>query len=301
MIAAPIFVVGHPRSGTTMLATTISKHSGVSIPPETQFLIQYGTEGEIFSDAEFADMLRTGRLADLELDVGVATARFAKSEKTRRAAFECILMAYQLKSGCQRVGEKSPLHLWHSSALLDWFPDAKLVCIERNGIAVIASLLEMPWSHQNIIRHAFDWRHSVFEARKYQRRHPQSFMRVAYEDVVKSPRQAVADICKFLDLAFEEQMLAPCETETIPSWERKWKSGAAGAISVVQGTNRKPLAWHRKLLFYGIAADAMLAGGYVRSKAFLLLQAMIWLVVWPYHPKARPFFQRLRGNLRVKK
>src|SRR4051812_23700973 len=35
----PILIVGHPRSGTTLLATILNRHSQVAIPPETSFFL----------------------------------------------------------------------------------------------------------------------------------------------------------------------------------------------------------------------------------------------------------------------
>ena len=35
----PIFVIGCPRSGTTLLTLMLSAHSRIAIPPETRFLL----------------------------------------------------------------------------------------------------------------------------------------------------------------------------------------------------------------------------------------------------------------------
>ncbi len=35
----PIFIVGHPRSGTTLLATILNRHSEVAVPPELSFFL----------------------------------------------------------------------------------------------------------------------------------------------------------------------------------------------------------------------------------------------------------------------
>lgn len=35
----PIFIVGHPRSGTTLLATILNRHSRVAISPELSFFL----------------------------------------------------------------------------------------------------------------------------------------------------------------------------------------------------------------------------------------------------------------------
>ena len=39
-LPAPIFVVGHPRSGTTLLASMLGRHPDIASTPESLFLSQ---------------------------------------------------------------------------------------------------------------------------------------------------------------------------------------------------------------------------------------------------------------------
>ena len=39
-IRNPIFVVGNPRSGTTLLRLVLTSHSKINIPPESNFIIR---------------------------------------------------------------------------------------------------------------------------------------------------------------------------------------------------------------------------------------------------------------------
>ena len=40
----PVFVVGNPRSGTTMLRLVLTSNSKLSIPPEAAFIVKYFTK-----------------------------------------------------------------------------------------------------------------------------------------------------------------------------------------------------------------------------------------------------------------
>jgi len=46
----PIFVVGCPRSGTTMLSLMIHAHPRLAMPPESRFLLKVWRAREKFGD-----------------------------------------------------------------------------------------------------------------------------------------------------------------------------------------------------------------------------------------------------------
>src|SRR5512143_952046 len=40
-LAPPVFIVGAPRSGTTLVAVLLDRHSNIAIGPETQFYTEF--------------------------------------------------------------------------------------------------------------------------------------------------------------------------------------------------------------------------------------------------------------------
>ena len=55
----PIFVVGCPRSGTTMLSLMIHAHPRLAMPPESRFLIKTWRKREKFGDLSTPRMRRS--------------------------------------------------------------------------------------------------------------------------------------------------------------------------------------------------------------------------------------------------
>src|SRR5438874_9349414 len=60
----PIFVVGCPRSGTTLFRTMLSAHRNIAIPPETRFVM-----GMYWRRTEYGDLRRRENLGRLAHDI----------------------------------------------------------------------------------------------------------------------------------------------------------------------------------------------------------------------------------------
>src|SRR5215213_7338836 len=59
---APVFVIGCPRSGTTLLTLMLSSHRRLTIPPETRFLVPVWRKRLRFGD--LTDHANRAKLAD---------------------------------------------------------------------------------------------------------------------------------------------------------------------------------------------------------------------------------------------
>jgi len=70
-VKAPFFIVGCPRSGTTLMAVLMDRHPGITVPPETHFLIFEQRLSRVAGQGHGAMLeayWREWRVADLELD-----------------------------------------------------------------------------------------------------------------------------------------------------------------------------------------------------------------------------------------
>ena len=300
MIEKPIFIVGHPRSGTTLLATIFGRHSLLSVTPETQFLIGKNDLEALISNDDFEEILRSPRIADLQLSSEMAVKIFNSLDGSLRSVFYSILECYRLQNNGCRIVEKSPLHLWHVDTLLSWFPEAKILCIERNGYDVVTSLMRMPWSHRNIIQHSFDWRKSVFLARENAREYSGKFKYLSYEALVSDPRKELQSLCEFCKIPWEEGLLAESKSAaTIPEWERAWKAKASGKIESLKPKS-STMSKKDGFIFQSICADALKISGYPVSSRLKYLKKLFYIFALPYHPKVKPYFQKMRRKVRIK-
>lgn len=293
----PVFVVGHPRSGTTLLATVLGRNSDLAMPPETQFFIENGDiEGKTLSHAQFLQIIRDSRVKDLRLEESRLVEGFSKSDGTAVAAFAAILEQFRKRIGKGRVGEKSPLHLLHARFLLESFPGSKVVCIERNGADVISSLMRMPWSHRNFRRHVFDWRKSINHALHLEVVCPDRFKRVSFEGLTREPEQVVKEICQFCELQFQPEMIQAGVGETVPEWERGWKSRASQQIVDKEPIGEGAFPFLQRAIFRTFAGRAMAKSGHESKSPNILEVLAAWVVAWPYHPGVHPRLRKLKSK-----
>ena len=223
---SPIFIVGFPRSGTTLLATMLSRHSRIAAPPETRFMEEVADRT---TDPAVMLARATGnrRCRDLGLDEDAIAAGFMAGPPTYGRLFRVLLETYAANAGKQFVAEKSPIHLLHVPTLAQWYPHARFLLLVRDGRDCVLSLLKAPWAHDGVVRHSAEWRRRMGQARRLLDM-PRPDIHVArYEDLVLAPENEIRRVMSFLDLAFEAgQLSSTTASSAVPDWEAGWKSKA---------------------------------------------------------------------------
>ena len=226
---SPIFIVGFPRSGTTLLATLLSRHSRVAVPPETLFLER------VVDDATdpatmLARLARSRRCRDLGLDADLIAATFSACRPHYSWLFRVLLETYAARAGKPLVAEKSPLHLLHVPTLARWYPRARFLLSVRDGRDCVLSALKMPWAHNSAVRHAAEWRRQMGWARYLLDSHRDVIHIVRYESLVAEPEQELRRAMAFVGLDFEDDQIRPtASSSAVPGWEEAWKGKAYDA------------------------------------------------------------------------
>src|SRR5919112_1630386 len=168
----PIFVVGCPRSGTTMVQLMLHAHPRIAIPPETRFLLTAYWERRRFGDlgraegryalARWIVDRKQTRFADLGLDAEEIVREITAGPGTLGTVFR----GYARRFGKPRWGDKRPAYLQNLDVILRLFPDAQIVHVIRDGRACVASLKEMSWNREDLYGTVAAWARSVDDARR---------------------------------------------------------------------------------------------------------------------------------------
>jgi hypothetical protein len=217
----PIFVVGCPRSGTTLVQCIISASDDAFSLPETHFY------SEILPDLGLplraplgpADLRRAlGRLDysaemrlpdDLRAWLGEVVAR---GQLTPLALFETIVEQYRPVSDTGhrlRLVEKTPLHVLHLDQIGAAYPDACFVNVVRSPLDVTGSWRGTPFARTgSILFYARLWSHTIRSAEQYSRRSPGRLQTVVYERLVGDAESQVNRLCDFLDLPYTPRLLS---------------------------------------------------------------------------------------------
>jgi hypothetical protein len=169
--APPIFVIGSPRSGTTLLRLMLDSHPRISCGEETHFL----------RDLEAI----VGRNWDLVATYGLGREWWLGRIRDLYADFQGEVLS---RSGKTRWAEKDPTYTLHLAFIEELFPDAVYVHLLRDGHDVVASFRDR-WGYRSAARAArTEWARYVRAARKLQARLPaERFLELRYEALVAEP------------------------------------------------------------------------------------------------------------------
>lgn len=230
----PVFIVGCERSGTTLLAILMARHSRLAVTSETEYLSKFVPRHwwrrprKLSHEVLIERYWPARRMIDLQLDREAVTERFRHYDATYRDFFRALLEEFAAREGKPRIGEKSPNHLRHVPQILRWFPEARIVGIVRDGRDVVQSLTQMPWAKGEPVRsHCMRWIRSSRQSRSFRRRYPAQFLVVKFEELVRDPERVLRLVDDFVSLGFEPAQLSThVETRVVPGWEIGWKARA---------------------------------------------------------------------------
>jgi hypothetical protein len=280
-ITAPIFVLGMPRSGTTLVGTMISAHPNVTVAPETRFL-DMGLDRHGHRDlarpdefeAFWTDYAASGNFRAVGLDMDELRRTLEGQEaRSFNSVYSVILNAYADQQQKSRTGDKAHLDYTYVDTLIEWFPDARIVVVLRDPRAVIASLLRVPWSHPFTYIHARQWRDGYYLAAELAQDDHVHIVR--YEDLVTNPEPMIRTLCDFIDEPYAEEMIDrsddPNPSKRVEGWrdDTWWTEHRKAALSPVFRDSldrwRSELTSGQIALIEHIASDAMDKGGYTRT------------------------------------
>jgi hypothetical protein len=224
-----VFIVGCPRSGTTLLGRMVDSHPSVAIIHEGRFVADWFERGRgLAPDGSVTPALIDELLAYppfKAVQVGrLQLERLARSlEPASYASFVSgIFDLHGEAHGKRLVGDKTPHYVRSIATLHGLWPQAKFVHLIRDGRDVCSSVLN--W-RKVAVRGGSVARFTSFEAHpiatvaiwwEWQVRlgreageslGPGLYHEVRYEDLVSEPARECESVCAFLGLPYDDQML----------------------------------------------------------------------------------------------
>lgn len=273
----PVFIVGCPRSGTTLLQLMVHAHPRIGIPPETRHLLplylrhaEFGDLRQLANRTAVAEsILAERRFKDLKLDRDQVRTAIEQGPPTIGSALGIVFQEYARKFGKPRWGDKRPLYINHLGAILEMFPDAQFVHIIRDGRACVASLKRMPWWDGGSISAMSRWVQAMYiggRARATLR--PDQYHEISYEKLVADPRPQLEALCRFLGEPFAESMLSPSEVaHTVPK-RKKHHANTRGEVS------QAPVAaWQDELEEWEVAVFEVVARKWLKRHGYQLVSS----------------------------
>jgi hypothetical protein len=271
--SSPIFVVGCPRSGTSLLRDLLRSHPNLSFPPESHFVPRfYRGYGDPASERE------SRRLAHRILRVrwvrgwglGLDAASFAH-HRSYADLVDDLFGRWAAHEGKPRWGDKTPRYVLAIPTLLEVFPDARVIHIHRDGRDVALSWMRMRWGPTNLYTAARAWAaHVTAGVEAGERAGPASCLDLPYERLVSEPRAEMARVCEFVGEQFGDEVLTPSRRPRVvdaPLLGRHRGPGAPPATVDPSraGGWRTAMSAADRALFESVAGAALERLGYERT------------------------------------
>lgn len=248
---APFFVIGSPRSGTTMLRLMLTSHPQLVVPPECGFALWLHPTFSHWGVAEFSAEDTVSKFAD-----AIASARKFVTWGLSRDEVSRAILQYKPSSyaeACDAIyrlfvshtnkqnavwGDKNNFYLAHVTALKAIFSQGRFLHIARDGRDVACSYREVmsldssspyrPVLPVEISEIATQWASDIRGIRdQFALLDPADKCELRYEDLTANPTQELSRICDWLGVNFAPDMLkfhhANRQSQLEPAATMEWK------------------------------------------------------------------------------
>jgi len=244
MTKPPIFIIGVPRSGTTLLRTMLDSHPNIAAGPETPWLCAHQPR----SIGALVEYLCSDKHGFVPSYGGSRAEVIAAA----RAFVDSLLTGYATRRGKRRWAEKTPENLLHLPFLIELFPDARFIHLSREGLDVglstsitaphrkgisahlerrlkLAPGLEVDNSVFNAVLRQGHWERKISAGLS-----GRAVLRIAYEDLVHSPERTMRGVLGFVGEPFDEAVLNYTRVaHDQPAWE--WGSADVAHLAKTAG------------------------------------------------------------------
>jgi hypothetical protein len=287
-----VFIVGCPRSGTTLLQRLLDCHPLVAVTPETHWIPRWyekkGAKGikpeGVVTRKLVRKLLAFPRFTEMGIDRAELEALVEPRGTVSYAQFVSALFdLYGQKRGKRLVGDKTPGYARNLDTLHALWPAAKLVHLIRDGRDVCLSVLSWQrakewdtgqglarfsaWAESPLCAAALWWDWHVRLAREAGRTTGTGvYIEVRYEALVADPPGECRKLCEFLVIPYDEEMLrlydSRAKQAVAGDGKHPWQSITAGLRDW-----RSQMSPQDVELFEATAGDLLDELGYPRANA----------------------------------
>lgn len=245
----PIFIVGMPRTGTTLLERILGNHSGVQVCGElTDFVQQH----QWVRDRTWEGML------------DVASSQRLPEEAAHRLGVRYLRSAaWRIERGKRYFTDKNPGNFMAIGHILAALPDARIIHLRRqpmdacfSNLKVLFAPLAYPYSYtlEELAHHHRNYSRLM---RHWDAVYPGRILTVDYESLVRASRTEAERILAFCQLEHEAgiedvtanpghvstasrtQVREPVHQKNIDAW-RRYESQLMPLLGLLEGGERQP-------------------------------------------------------------
>lgn len=232
----PLFITGHPRSGTTLLRLIFNSHSQIAIPDETGLLHWYYKRPWYKKYTRSKMPIPSAKSRAFGDDIIRAFNDQPRSIRNNpKAGISFLYEQLSQKEGKQYWGDKTPLHTQFTDQIFELFPEAFIINLVRDPRAVISSAKRNLknkregtdfWITDDLDKTIERWRWEFGLIKQFTSKYPNNSVLVIYEELVANPEPMLEQLCGQLGIEFEPEMLnyhkdRKKETDKMTEWHKE--------------------------------------------------------------------------------
>ncbi|RLF27775.1 MAG: hypothetical protein DRN08_01535 [Thermoplasmata archaeon] len=180
----PIFIIGCPRSGTTLVRVILDSHPNICCGPETH----------MFRDIE---KFRKNILHRWNMLQPYGVDKKAINQKLKEF-FLLFTENYVSTKKKKRWAEKTPDHIFYVDLIDELFPDCQFINVIRDGRDVVCSYKER-WGRKTFFNAIKTWNKTINLTLIYRKKFDKKrYMEIRYEDLISNPEMETRKMMKFI-------------------------------------------------------------------------------------------------------
>jgi hypothetical protein len=208
------FIIGRPRTGTTLLRSLFDAHPNVQIPWECQFVLNlYPRYGKLafwtkdLLEEFYKDLLEQWQFSAWNIDHGKLRSDLmaCEGETSYRAICQMVYLnhiSFYPKEKIRLIGDKNHGYTIYTERLRKIFPEAKFLYILRDYRDNYESVKNVDFEIPIVSLVVYKWKFFYLKALKASLRSPESFYFIRYEDLVSEPEYHFRIISEFLGIPY---------------------------------------------------------------------------------------------------
>ena len=274
---SPIFFVGTPRSGTSLISRMFGTHPDIAVPFESflymGFLPWIRYYGDLTERRNRRRLLRDMLSVRLRAWIPPVDEQAACQQIGSNGLFDFsgmvagIIESWCKAQGKRRWGEKTPQHIFFADEILAGFPHAQFIHIVRDGRDVSVSWRNVKFGPEHAYASAVRWKEVLAAGRRLKERlDATQYLEVRYEDLIQDTESTLRLVCDYLGETYSPDILRFYRTnKRYPTDEINNANLAKPIIAGNTGKWRRGLPLREIRIFEAVAGEQLEQYGYERA------------------------------------
>ena len=193
----PVFLIGFPRSGTTLLDTILRSHKSIGVIEEENLVGNLINSIKIYTNDNFENLekIDTSKLEQLK--------NLYHSDRNKYLDKE-----YKI------IIDKMPLNIFHIAEIIRIFPNAKFIVALRHPCDCVLSCYMQSFKMNNAMSNFLNLKDSAYlysETMKlwleYKKNINFDYIEIKYENIVSNFKETISQLLSFLKIEWSDEVL----------------------------------------------------------------------------------------------